>query len=47
MKTKMKLLTLGALGVAALFAWRRRQNDGLAMDGDLSHPRRPLPPLRK
>ena len=41
------VVVLGALGVAALFAWRRRQNDGLAMDGDLSHPRRPLPPLRK
>jgi D-alanyl-D-alanine carboxypeptidase (penicillin-binding protein 5/6) len=43
------VVVLGALGVAAFFAWRRRQNDGLplAMDGDLSRPRRPLPPLRK
>jgi D-alanyl-D-alanine carboxypeptidase (penicillin-binding protein 5/6) len=40
-------VVLGALGVAAFFAWRRRQNDGLNMDGDLNHPRRPLPPLRK
>jgi len=43
------VVVLGALGVAAFFAWRRRQNDGLAMTMDcgLGHSRRPLPALRK
>ena len=42
------VVVLGALGVAAFFAWRRRQNHDLPMmDDDLNRPRRPLPPLQK
>ena len=41
------VVVLSALGVAAFFAWRRRQNDGLPMDDGLNLPRTPRPPLQK
>lgn len=42
------IAVIGTLVVAALFAWRRRQHDGLIVDDVLNQSRRPpLPPLRR
>ena len=41
------VVVAGALGVAGFLAWRRRQNDGLIIDDDMNHPRRPFSPLQK